>query len=132
MYIVFGLACFRCKHNIHYSRKIGSALHLEMSQITAGRICLTLNALVTVIGPFAADWSDTHLFNPKWTPHAKFHDGHTMSMGALLGLATLYYTWQSDSASRRESIETAAIFSSLYYISGISAVFYPGALGCRS
>jgi hypothetical protein len=51
-----------------------------------------------------------------------------MSMGALLGLAMLYYTWRSDPAPSGESIKTAAIFSSLYYISGISAIFYPGAL----
>lgn len=99
-----------------------------MSRITAARVCLTLNALVTAIGSFAADWSETHVFNPKWTPHAKFHNGQTMSMGALLGLATLYYAWRPDPAPGRESIKTAAIFSSLYYISGISAVFYPGAL----
>ena len=99
-----------------------------MSQITAARICLTLNGLVTAIGPFAATWSETHVYNPKWTPHARFHNGQTMSMGALLGLATLYYTWRPGSASRNESIKTAAIFSSIYYISGLSASFYPGAL----
>lgn len=104
-----------------------SALQVAMSRITAARVCLTLNALVTAIGPFAAGWSETHVFNPKWTPHAIFHNGQTMSMGALLGLATLYYTWRPDPALGRESIKTAAIFSSLYYISGISAAFYPGA-----
>lgn len=45
-----------------------------------------------------------------------------------MGLATLYYTWRSDPAQKRESLNTAAVLSSLYYISGISAVFYPGAL----
>lgn len=49
-------------------------------------------------------------------------------MGALLGLATLYYTWRSDATSSIESIKTAAIFASLYYISGLSAAFYPGSL----
>jgi hypothetical protein len=49
-------------------------------------------------------------------------------MGALLGLATLYYAGRPDPAPGRESLKTVAIFSSLYYISGISAVFYPGAL----
>ena len=51
-----------------------------------------------------------------------------MSMGALLGLATLYFTWRSDAASSRDSIKTASIFASLFYISGISAAFYPGSL----
>jgi hypothetical protein len=99
-----------------------------MPEITAGRVCLTLNAVFTGIAPFIADWSHTHIFNPRWPPHAKFHAGQTMSMGALLGLATLYYTWRSDLRPGTDSIKTAAIFSSLYYIAGISAFFYPGSL----
>lgn len=27
---------------------------------------ITLVALVNIIGPFAADWSATHIFNPRW------------------------------------------------------------------
>lgn len=99
-----------------------------MPEITAGRVCLTLDAIITCIGPFIADWNHTHVFNPRWPPHAKFHNGQTMSTGALLGLATLYYTWRSDPAPHTDSIKTAAIFCSLYYIAAISAVFYPGSL----
>jgi hypothetical protein len=99
-----------------------------MPEITAARAYLTLNAVFTCIGPFAADWSHTHVFNPRWPPHAKFHNGQTMSMGALLGLATLYYTWRSDPARGTDSIKTAAIISSLYYIAAVSALFYPGSL----
>jgi hypothetical protein len=99
-----------------------------MPEITAARAYLTLNAVFTGIAPFKADWSHTHVFNPRWPPHAKFHNGQTMSMGALLGLATLYYTWRSDPARGTDSIKTAAIFSSLYYIAAISALFYPGSL----
>jgi hypothetical protein len=99
-----------------------------MPEITAARAYLTLNAVFTGIGPFAADWSHTHVFNPRWPPHAKFHNGQTMSMGVLLGLATLYYTWRSDPARGTDSIKTAAIISSLYYIAAVSALFYPGSL----
>jgi hypothetical protein len=99
-----------------------------MPEITAARAYLTLNAAFTGIAPFLADWNHTHIFNPRWPPHAKFHNGQTMSMGTLLGLATLYYTWRSDPARGTDSIKTAAIFSSLYYIAAISAIFYPGSL----
>jgi hypothetical protein len=126
-----GLIISRTAHRHGHSSRTISAIHdnqFEMSQITVGRVCLTLNAIATTVGPFVADWSHTHVFNPKWTPHAKFHNGQTMSMGVLLGLATLYSTWRSSPVSGGESIKAAAIFSSLYYISGISAVFYPGSL----
>jgi len=115
-------------HKILRTAFVSQSNPFNMPEITAGRVCLTINAAITGIGPFMADWSDTHIFNPRWPPHAKFHNGQTMSMGVLLGLATLYYTWRSEPAPHADSIKTAAIFSSLYYIAGISAVFYPGSL----
>ncbi|KIW15546.1 hypothetical protein PV08_05594 [Exophiala spinifera] len=62
--------------------------------ITPGRVCLSLVAGVLGPGCFVADWSRTHVFNPRWPPHAKFHNGQTMAMGASLALGTLYYTWR--------------------------------------
>lgn len=48
------------------------------SEITPGKIVLTAVALFTSTGCYLADWSDTHVFNPRWPPHAKFHNGETM------------------------------------------------------
>lgn len=59
-------------------------------------------------------------------------------MGLLLGLATLYYTWRplvsavygtglyATKTAARDSMFSAAIIGSLYWISGVSAIFYPG------
>ncbi|KAG4030073.1 hypothetical protein MFRU_013g00970 [Monilinia fructicola] len=116
-----------------------------------GRILLTLSALSQGITPFIADWNHTHVYNPRWPPHAKFHNGQTLSMGAGLCLITLYYTWRfpvisspepklkSEKKQARESAEsvlarrmtrdsmiTAAIAGSLYWIAGLSAILYPG------
>jgi len=95
-----------------------------------GRFFLTLSILGQIIGPFIADFNHTHVLNPNWPPHAKFHNGQTMSMGVGLGLASLYYTFRStpNSAAAADSLFTAAIFGSLYWITGISAIFYPGSL----
>ena len=46
--------------------------------ITPGKVLLSLVGLFTSTGCYFADWSDTHVFNPKWPPHAKFHNGQTM------------------------------------------------------
>jgi hypothetical protein len=46
--------------------------------ITPGKIVLTAVALFTSTGCYLADWSDSHVFNPRWPPHAKFHNGTTM------------------------------------------------------
>lgn len=95
-----------------------------------GRSFLTLSILGQIVGPFIADFNHTHVLNPNWPPHAKFHNGQTMSMGVGLGLASLYYTFRStpNSAAAADSLFIAAIFGSLYWITGISAIFYPGSL----
>lgn len=95
-----------------------------------GQICLTVSALIQVLGPFYADFNETHVLNPRWPPHARFHNGQTMSMGVCLALGTLYYTYRpvgEDAAA--DSLFTAAIFGSLYWITGLSAILYPGSKG---
>ncbi len=101
---------------------------MPIQPFNAGRACLTAAALVTAIGPFAADWSDSHVFNPRWPPHAKFHNGQTMSSGAALGVLTAYYTWRPTS-NPADSLRTAAIFGSLYFVTALSGILYPGAQG---
>ena len=41
--------------------------------------------LVDAVIPLTAK---QHLFNPRWPPHAKFHNCQTMVMGIFLGLIT--------------------------------------------
>jgi len=95
-----------------------------------GKICLTVSALAQILGPFLADFNETHVKNPRWPPHAKFHNGQTMSMGVGLALATLYYTWRTTPViAAKDSLFTATVFSSLYWITGLSAILYPGAKG---
>lgn len=60
-----------------------------------GRILLTLVALMTSTACFVADWNESHIYNHTWPGHAKFHNGQTMSMGLLLGLAALYYLYRA-------------------------------------
>jgi len=93
--------------------------------LTPGRVCLSLVAASTSISCFLADWNETHVKNPKWPPHARFHNGQTMSMGLLLGLTTAYFTWRP-TTNYKDSIFCAAMVGSLYWISGMSAILYPG------
>lgn len=94
-----------------------------------GRVLLSISALAQIIGPFAADYSVTHVLNPNWPPHAKFHNGQTMSMGLCLGLLTLYFTHRpGDAEQKKDSLRSAAMIGSLYWITGLSAILYPGSL----
>jgi len=61
-----------------------------MNKNKTGRSLLFTVAGFTTLGGFLSDWNKTHLFNPRWTPHAKFHDGMTITLGTLLGDISLY------------------------------------------
>ena len=58
-----------------------------------------------------------------------------MSMGFCLGLLTLYYVWRPVASSMpytkamtKDSMFSAALIGTLYWVTGISGGFYPGAL----
>lgn len=45
---------------------------LATNDIMLGRILLTVDAVTLLFGAWAADYNtDTHIFNPRWPPHAK-------------------------------------------------------------
>ncbi|MFD9957984.1 DUF6640 family protein [Amycolatopsis sp. NPDC058986] len=90
-----------------------------------GRVLISATSLATAVGPYKADWNDTHVHNPAWPPHAKFHNGQTMSLGLALGLGSLYQLWRAP-GSARTSLDTGATLASLYWLTQISALAYPG------
>jgi hypothetical protein len=92
-----------------------------------GKVLLTFSVLLQSIGPYVFDYNYTHVFNPTWMPHAKFHNGQTMFMGVCLGMATLYYTHRLTPVGvpAADSILTAVIFGSIYWVTAFSALLYP-------
>lgn len=89
-----------------------------------GKGLLTFMALFTAIAPFLADWNATHIYNPDWPPHAKFHNGQTMAMGLLLGLATLYFLWRRRGAPSTNLL-SAGILLAIYWVSQMAAFLFP-------
>jgi hypothetical protein len=89
-----------------------------------GKVLISLSAVGTMIGSYVADWNETHIHNPAWPPHAKFHNAQTMSMGAALSLAALYQLWKPGRS--RESLDSAAVIAGLYGLTQLSAALYPG------
>ncbi|VVJ22838.1 Uncharacterised protein [Amycolatopsis camponoti] len=94
-----------------------------MSRKSLGRTLISLVSLVTAVGPYRADWNETHVKNPAWPPHAKFHNGQTMSLGLALGTTSLWQLWRRPT---RESLDAGAVLASLYWLTQISALAYPG------
>jgi hypothetical protein len=96
---------------------------LSLKKFPFGKVLISLSAVGTMVGAYAADWNETHIHNPTWPPHAKFHNAQTMSMGAALSLVTLYHLWKPGGS--RASLESATIVASLYGLTQLSAGLYP-------
>ncbi|AMR29382.1 hypothetical protein A0257_21300 [Hymenobacter psoromatis] len=97
-----------------------------MTKPTAGRWLFTLNALITGTGGFLADFNATHVYNPRWPPHAKFHNGQTMAVGVLLAGASLFFTWRR-AGDRQTNVLAAALSAGSLFWSQAAANLFPGA-----
>ncbi|KAK3936605.1 hypothetical protein QBC46DRAFT_25558 [Diplogelasinospora grovesii] len=110
-----------------------------------GKLLLTLDAIGLLLGAPLADYNETHIFNTRWPPHAKFHGAQTITLSVILGLATLYYTWQPSFSGKQEAktvqgkwaarqrkrdgLKTAVFTGTIYWLAGLAAVLYPGTDG---
>jgi hypothetical protein len=43
-----------------------------------GKVLITVVALWSTGGSYIFDWNATHIYNPRWPPHAKCHNAQTM------------------------------------------------------
>ncbi|KAK3055528.1 hypothetical protein LTR09_003448 [Extremus antarcticus] len=102
---------------------------------TPGRTLIALANLTYSIGAFLADWSVTHVLNPRWPPHAKFHNGQTMTLGVCLAAASIWCAFKpsiSGSTEKLSAVEArrnvfeAAVVGSFYCGAGLCAILYPG------
>ena len=86
-------------------------------------------AATTAVAGFAADWNRTHLFNPNWPPHARFHDALTIALGAGLGSTALFLL--RDAAHERE-VALGAALPALFWASLGAAFVFPGTAGMEA
>ena len=102
-----------------------------MNKNKTGRMLLLGVAGFTTVGGFLFDWNKTHLFNPRWTPHAKFHDGMTITLGALLGGTSLYLL-EKKTADEQNQLLWGALLPSFFWLAMGSGFAYPGAKGLEA
>lgn len=98
-----------------------------------GKFLMTFAAAFTTLGTFVADYSKTHVLNPRWPPHARFHNGQTMTLSVVTLLLVVYYLYRPlpapSEAVERDSLWTAAVIGTIYCGSAMTGVLYPGAEG---
>ena len=95
----------------------------------SGRAALRAIAATTAVAGFAADWNRTHLFNPTWPPHARFHDAMTIALGTGLGGTALYLL--RDRADDRE-VALGTALPALFWASMGAAFGFPGTAGLEA
>ncbi|WP_205501997.1 DUF6640 family protein [Rufibacter psychrotolerans] len=99
-----------------------------MTNATLGRTLLTSIAGFTTVGGFLMDWNKTHLFNPRWTPHAKFHDAMTILLGSLLGGTSLYLL-RKKTGDQETQLQAATLLPAFFYAAQVGSFAFPGARG---
>jgi hypothetical protein len=102
---------------------------MEMT-LGAARALVSLVAVATLLGGVLADavvpaTAAQHLRNPRWPPHAKFHNGQTIALSALLGALALVLAWLP-AGDRGVQLQMAVVVASLYWLSMLAAAALPG------
>ena len=95
------------------------------SDLPVGKALISLVALTAGAGAFAADWNETHIHNPRWTPHAKFHNAQTMASGVQLCALSLWQLW-GKRGDRHAALRWGTLFASLYWLQQAPAILFPG------
>jgi len=69
----------------------------------------------------------THLFNPDWPPHARYHSACWLIVITLAALGSLWLLWgKYRERDSRLSILSAAFLPGMFYVSFLPALLFPG------
>jgi len=77
------------------------------------------------------DWNKTHLFNPKWTPHSKFHDAMTILQASFLGAAGLYFL-NKKGGNQNQNLALGTLLPAFIWISMLLSFTFSQAKGLKA
>lgn len=67
-----------------------------MSGAGWGRVLVIAVASFWALGAVAADFGETHVFNPAWPPHARFHSAFQLVVLLAMTAIAVRRTWSRD------------------------------------
>jgi hypothetical protein len=80
-----------------------------MGRNNLGKLVLSFVLVVGAVVATAVDWNTTHLFNPAWHPHARFHDAMYLLFLDATSLLVLWLLWRR-STEPTLGVTVAALF----------------------
>ena len=102
-----------------------------MSRKKLAKILLSVLVVVSTLVSVVVDWNASHVFNPEWHPHGRFHD--VMLLTLLVGFVPLllWLLWRNSSEPEVAVKVTTAIlvtFWGSFYIN----LLIPAMVGNRN
>ncbi len=92
-----------------------------------GKYILSFCALVTIILPAVMDLNSTHMTNPLWAPHARFHWSIQWYSITMLNGIALYLLWgKYEGAGSRLAIVMAGLAPILFWGNFFPSLLMPG------
>ena len=79
------------------------------------RIIMTILWIAVAVGPIAADFNDTHLFNSDWPPHSRLHMMTVFTSAVSLAVFGLWLVW-GPTVSRLHNLRLSGVLGALYTI----------------
>ncbi|MEL7281362.1 MAG: DUF6640 family protein [Pseudomonadota bacterium] len=76
--------------------------------------------------PVIADLNETHLFNPLWSEHARFHGAWFLAFAVGIAVIGLYYIWRRDDVFL--PIAFGLVFAAGFWVATLFRSAYGGAL----
>ena len=92
-----------------------------------GRLVLAAAVAGSGISHAAADLNRTHVFNPRWTPHARFHAVSAVATNVGWSIVCLWLLWRPGTPREQQvALKIAALCPVLNYGPFFIAVAVPG------
>jgi hypothetical protein len=91
----------------------------------SSRLIFTALSILLTVGSHLADYNETHIFNPRWTAHAKFHGGQTLMFSIFLAALTVIFAWRR-TTDRLNTVLAVSGFAAVYWVAQAGAILYPG------
>ncbi|RJQ76749.1 hypothetical protein D5S17_16945 [Pseudonocardiaceae bacterium YIM PH 21723] len=91
----------------------------------AGRILISVLAVLSAGMQYYDDLNHTHMFNAGWTGHAKYHDAITILLATALCVLALIHLWVLPNYNR-ERLTMGTLSIGAWWLALAGAMAFPG------